>query len=665
MATTANNEDIVAEIATYIRVYRNGTVERPRQAPFVPPSLDDPQTGVSSKDIVISDEPPISARLYLPKCTTQFHHDDHQKLPILVYYHGGGFFFESAFSQLYHRYLNLFVSQVNVVVVSVEYRLAPEHYLPAAYEDCWAALKWVATCSTKDPCDEPWLNYGDFSRVFIAGDSAGGNIVHNIAMRGGVEDLPGGVRILGAIYVHPYFCGSSPIGSEPVSGRDQTVPVLAWKFAYPSAPGGLDNPMVNPLAPGAPSLAGLGCSRILVCVAGKDSSRDRGVWFYEGVKKSGWKGELELFEQEGEDHVYHIFHPESENGKKMTKRMASFITKEETETMATTANNEDIVAEIPTYIRVYRNGTVERPRQAPFVPPSLDDPQTGVSSKDIVISDEPPISARLYLPKSTTQFHHDDHQKLPILVYYHGGGFFFESAFSQLYHRYLNLFVSQVNVVVVSVEYRLAPENYLPAAYEDCWAALKWVATCSTRDPCDEPWLNYGDFSRVFIAGDSAGGNIVHNIAMRGGVEDLPGGVRILGAIYVHPYFCGSSPIGSEPVSGRDQTVPVLAWKFAYPSAPGGLDNPMVNPLAPGAPSLAGLGCSRILVCVAGKDSLRDRGVWFYEGVKKSGWKGELELFEQEGEDHVYHIFDPESDHGKKMTKRMASFIMKEETELD
>ncbi|KAF7813789.1 RAN GTPase-activating protein 2 [Senna tora] len=276
--------------------------------------------------------------------------------------------------------------------------------------------------------------------------------------------------------------------------------------------------------------------------------------------------------------------------------------------MASATANDDIVAEIPTYIRVYKNGTVERPRQTPFVPPSLHDPQTGVSSKDVVISDNPSISARLYLPKST-------HQKLPILVYFHGGGFFFESAFSRLYHNYFTSFVSRVNVVVVSVEYRLAPEHYLPAAYDDCWDALKWVARCSTKVPNDEPWLNHGDFDRIFIGGDSAGGNIVHNIAMRAGVEDLPGGIRILGAIYVHPYFYSSKPIGSEPVSGHEQSLPYLVWDFVYPSAPGGIDNPMVNPLAPGAPSLAGLGCCKILVCVASKDSIRDRGVWFYEGV--------------------------------------------------
>ncbi|KAF7813790.1 2-hydroxyisoflavanone dehydratase-like [Senna tora] len=293
--------------------------------------------------------------------------------------------------------------------------------------------------------------------------------------------------------------------------------------------------------------------------------------------------------------------------------------------MASPTASDDIVVDIPPIIRVYKNGTVERPLQTPYVPPSLHDPQTGVSSKDVVISDNPCISARLYLPKSTDK-------KLPILVYFHGGGFLFESAFSRLYHNYLTSFVSQVNVVVVSVEYRLAPEHHLPAAYDDGWDAMKWVA--------------------------SAGGNIVYNMAMRAGAEDLPGGVRILGAICVHSYFYSSKPVGREPVSGHEQSMSYLVWNFVYPSAPGGIDNPLMNPRAPGAPSLAGLACSKILVCVASEDWIRERGVWFYEGVKESGWKGKLELFEQEGEGHIYHLLEPESENGKRMTKRIASFIM-------
>lgn len=325
MASTdiIDSKEIVAEIPTYIRVFSDGTVERPRQTPTAPPNLDDPQTGVSSKDIIISQNPKISARLYLPKLV-----DPSQKLPILVFFHGGGFFFESAFSSLYHNHFNIFVQQTNVIVVSVEYRLAPEHHLPAGYDDCWVALQWVASqSSNKNTETEPWLiNNVDFNRVFIGGDSAGGNIVHNIAMRAGTEDLPGNIKISGAILQHPYFYSSYPIGSESVKSPDEKkIYNLVWDFVYPSAPGGIDNPMVNPVGPGAPSLSELGCSKIIVCVAGKDGIRDRGVWYYELVKKSEWKGKIEVFEEKEEDHVYHIFHPESENGQKLIKRLGSFI----------------------------------------------------------------------------------------------------------------------------------------------------------------------------------------------------------------------------------------------------------------------------------------------------------------------------------------------------
>ncbi|KAJ0767381.1 putative 2-hydroxyisoflavanone dehydratase, Carboxylesterase [Helianthus annuus] len=86
--------------------------------------------------------------------------------------------------------------------------LTPEHPLPAAYEDSWTALQWVATHSTEglNEKDEPWLiQHGDFNRLYIGGDSAGANISHHIAMRVGTEELHGGVKILGAFLSHPYF----------------------------------------------------------------------------------------------------------------------------------------------------------------------------------------------------------------------------------------------------------------------------------------------------------------------------------------------------------------------------------------------------------------------------------------------------------------------------
>ncbi|PNX74070.1 putative carboxylesterase 2-like protein [Trifolium pratense] len=316
---TVTKEIVVPNMGPLIRIFSDGSVEKP-QSPFVPPTLNDPNH--SSKDIVISHNPTISSRIYLPKIT-----NPSSKLPILVYFHGGAFIFESAFSQQYHGHLKKLASQANVIVVSIEYRLAPEYPLPTCYHDCWAALKWVSSHSnnTLDNA-EPWLiEHGDFSKIFIGGDSAGANIAHNMAIQAGIELLPFDVKILGAIIIHPYLQSSYPIGSEPIVEPENNVAHKVWNLVYPNAPFGIDNPFINPLGEGAPSLEKLGCSKIIVFVAGKDMLRDRGIWYFESVKKSGWNGKLELFEEKDEDHVYHLFKPESESAKIFLERLVSFL----------------------------------------------------------------------------------------------------------------------------------------------------------------------------------------------------------------------------------------------------------------------------------------------------------------------------------------------------
>ncbi|XP_044500688.1 2-hydroxyisoflavanone dehydratase-like [Mangifera indica] len=319
---------------------------------------------------------------------------------------------------------------------------------------------------------------------------------------------------------------------------------------------------------------------------------------------------------------------------------------------------KEIASELLPFLRVYKDGSVKRLNGSTKVPPSPQDPETGVSSKDVIISEIPHLSARVYLPKLT-----QPNQKLPVLVYTHGGGFCFESAFSSVETKLMNSLVSEAEIVAVSVEYRLAPENPIPLLYEDCWTALKWVASHSADDNggIKEPWLTaYGDLERVFIGGDNAGANITHNILMRAGQESLPGGVKIVGAFLTHPYFWGSKPIGSEiGGSEREKLVPHVVWNFLYPTAPGGIDNPMINFVAPEAPSLAQLGCRLLLVSVAELDVLRDRGVLYYNAVKESGWKGEVELVEMEGEDHAFHILNHETENARKLIKLLASFLVK------
>nr|GMD60201.1 2-hydroxyisoflavanone dehydratase-like [Ipomoea batatas]GMD63394.1 2-hydroxyisoflavanone dehydratase-like [Ipomoea batatas] len=83
----------------------------------------------------------------------------------------------------------------------------------------------------------------------------------------------------------------------------------------------------------------------------------------------------------------------------------------------------------------------------------------------------------------------------------------------------------------------------------------------------------------------------------------------------------------------------------------------MVNPMAENAPSLAGLRCSKLYVCVAEKDELREISLRYVEAVKNSGWKGEIEVVDVEGEDHCFPILNPDTEKAKDIIKRIASFI--------
>ncbi|PKU65877.1 probable carboxylesterase 2 [Dendrobium catenatum] len=279
--------------------------------------------------------------------------------------------------------------------------------------------------------------------------------------------------------------------------------------------------------------------------------------------------------------------------------------------------------------RQYKSGRVERFSGTTTVFPSPLDPTTGVSSKLAVIDPFTPVSACLYLPPNPPS-----NSKLPVLLYFHGGAFCIESAFSQTYHPHLTSLASRALLLIVSVDYRLAPEHPLPAAYDDCWSAVKWVF--SRADPC---LARFGDLRQVFLAGDSAGANIAHRMAVRAGLE----GLGFAGIALVHPYFWGSEAVGSE---GREESW--RAWMDglwrAVSGGGKGMDDAWINPAAEGEEAVARLGCRRVLVCVAERDPMRERGRAYWEMLKGSGWRGEVEIVETEGEGHVFHLEKTEGD---------------------
>ena len=312
-------DEVVHDFSPLLLVYKSGRLERPLAMPPVPPGHD-AATGVVSKDVPLS---PFSfARLYLPPPGATAGAGKNKKLPVLVYFHGGGFVIGSAASAAYHRCLNDLAAACGAVAVSVDYRLAPEHPVPAAYDDSLAALKWVLSAA------DPWLaDHGDLSRVFLAGDSAGGNICHHLAMHQDFKATTTG-KLKGIVLIHPWFWGKEPIGEEPRPGNTGggVEEKGLWEFVCPDAADGADDPRMNPTAAGAPGLEKLACDKVLVCVAEGDFLRWRGRAYAEAAARArGPEPAVELFESEGVGHVFYLYEPATEKARELLEKIVAFV----------------------------------------------------------------------------------------------------------------------------------------------------------------------------------------------------------------------------------------------------------------------------------------------------------------------------------------------------
>uniref|UniRef100_A0A0D3ERG1 Alpha/beta hydrolase fold-3 domain-containing protein n=1 Tax=Oryza barthii TaxID=65489 RepID=A0A0D3ERG1_9ORYZ len=248
----------------------------------------------------------------------------------------------------------------------------------------------------------------------------------------------------------------------------------------------------------------------------------------------------------------------------------------------------------------------------------------GLHAARVMVSRDVRLSAssfvRLYLPLPAA-----GDKRLPVVVYFHGGG---------SYRRCLNDLAAACPPVAVSVDYRLTLEHPLPAAYEDPTAALAWVLSVA------DPWLAaHGPLSRVFLASDSAGGNICHHLAMCHGLTSQHLPCRLKGIVMIHPWFWGKEPIGGEAADGAD--------------------DPRMNPTAAGAPGLENLACEKVMVCVAEGDTLRWRGRAYAEAVVRArgGEAAAVELLESEGVGHVFYLFEPGHEKADELLRRIAAFI--------
>ena len=196
-----------------------------------------------------------------------------RKLPALVWFHGGGFVIGSVpQSDADCRHLATLAS---IVVVSVEYRLAPEHPFPAAPEDCFAATTWVV-----ENADALGI---DRARIAVGGDSAGGNLATVVSLMARDRGAP---RIRFQLLVYPV---TDLVSLETKSHRANaegyflTRRTMLW-FREHYVPGEADrkNPYVSPLHADLRFLP-----PAFVVTAEFDPLRDEGEQYAERLERSG------------------------------------------------------------------------------------------------------------------------------------------------------------------------------------------------------------------------------------------------------------------------------------------------------------------------------------------------------------------------------------------
>ena len=208
------------------------------------------------------------------------------------------------------------------------------------------------------------------------------------------------------------------------------------------------------------------------------------------------------------------------------------------------------------------------------------------------------LRLRIYTPQSAGPS--------PLVVFYHGSGFVLCSL--NTHDGMCRNLCGGAECVVVSVDYRLAPEHKFPAGLDDCVAATLWAIAHAAELGADA--------SRTVVAGDSAGGNLAAAAALR--LRD-EGGPRLCGQLLIYPvtdYHTPGTPSYAENGNGYGLTRATMEWFWGhYLAGASDAANPLASPLR--AADLRGL--PPALVQTAEYDPLRDEGELYAERLRQAG----------------------------------------------
>nr|TKW30539.1 hypothetical protein SEVIR_2G045112v2 [Setaria viridis] len=315
---------------------------------------------------------------------------------------------------------------------------------------------------------------------------------------------------------------------------------------------------------------------------------------------------------------------------------------------ASSAAAPHVVEDCLGLVQLLSDGTVRRSTDYSVFPlvGGVPPPDLPVEWKDVVYDGAHGLRLRMYRLSTAGAGGGVEEKKLPVLVYFHGGGFCVASFEVINFHAGALRLAAELPAVVLSADYRLAPEHRLPAALDDAESVFSWLRSQAAGGGGADPWLvESADFRRVFVTGDSAGGNIAHHISVRHGSGELPlTPLRLAGCVMLWPYFGGEELTPSEAASPPGEPMGMALfdqlWRLALPAG-ATKDHPIANPLAPGSVPFGDLGGDfpPVLVLDPDQDVLHDRVGEYVVRLRAAGKEVELVVFEGQG--HAFFVTEP------------------------
>ena len=215
----------------------------------------------------------IEARIYTPEGSGSH--------PVVVFFHGGGWVICSL--DTHDNLARAICRDADAIVVSVAYRMAPEHRFPTAAHDCFAATRWVAGNAASFG--------GDSSRLAVCGDSAGGNLSAVVSQM--ARDA-GGPALKFAALIYPAVDMTAEGGSmvENATGYFLEREAMEWYMNHYVSPRERSHPMASPLLNS--DLSGLPPCFIATCEY--DPLRDEGEAYGAALRASGVEVESKRYD---------------------------------------------------------------------------------------------------------------------------------------------------------------------------------------------------------------------------------------------------------------------------------------------------------------------------------------------------------------------------------